>query len=106
MELYNWDRIPQQKMDSMITRQMIHTPFLTMVRIAFKQGAVVPRHQHVNEQMTWVVSGKLQLEVEESKTTLGPGDIARVLPDVPHAAEALEDTVAIDVFTPARSDWQ
>jgi quercetin dioxygenase-like cupin family protein len=104
MELYSWSSIPHRKMAPLIMRQIIHTPSLTMTRIEFKQGAAVGEHHHVNEQVTSVVSGKLSLTVEGSRTILGPGDIIRLPSDVPHAAEALEDTVVIDVFTPARSD--
>jgi quercetin dioxygenase-like cupin family protein len=106
VEQYSWDRVRQEEVSPMIRRQVIHTPSLTMTRIVFQKGAVVPLHHHVNEQLTTVVSGRLQLEVLGSKTALGPGGIARLPSDVPHAAEALEDTVVIDVFTPPMSQWR
>lgn len=106
MEQYSWDRVPIEQMNAFINRQVIHTPYLTMVRIHFKRGALVPAHQHIHEQLTSVVSGRLKIEMDGDSTVLGPGDVARLPPNVPHAAEALDDTLVIDVFTPARTDWQ
>ena len=105
MDHYSWERVPPEDVGPKIQRQVIHTPDLTMCRSSFQKGAVVPLHQHVNEQVTTVLSGRLQLEAMGRKIALGPGEIARMPSDVPHAAEALEDTVVIDVFTPRRSDW-
>jgi quercetin dioxygenase-like cupin family protein len=106
VEQYSWDCVPEVEVSSMIRRQAIHTPSLTLARIVFQKGAVVPLHQHVNEQLTTIVSGKLQLEVQGSKVALGPGEVARLPSDVPHAAEALEDTIVIDVFIPPMSQWR
>jgi quercetin dioxygenase-like cupin family protein len=36
---------------------------------------------------------------------LGAGELLLIPPQVPHAAEALEDTIAIDTFSPPREDW-
>jgi quercetin dioxygenase-like cupin family protein len=106
MEKYNWARVAQEEVSLLITRQVIHTPSLTMLRLNFRRGAVVALHRHVHEQVTSVVSGRLRLQVGEEMVEVGPGEVARVPSDVPHLAEAIEDTVAIDVFTPARTDWQ
>jgi quercetin dioxygenase-like cupin family protein len=106
MERYTWDETPREDMSPLITRQVIHTPALTMLRGTFKQGAVIALHQHLHEQITTVLSGKLRLEISGEATVLGPGELVRIPSDVPHTAEALEDTVVLDVFTPARTDWQ
>jgi quercetin dioxygenase-like cupin family protein len=106
MEQYSWHHTPEEALSPLITRQVIHTPALTMLRGTFKQGAVLPLHHHVHEQLTTVLSGRLRLEVNGEVVVLGPGELARLPSDVPHAAEALEDTVILDVFTPARTDWQ
>lgn len=106
MEQYSWNCVPTEEMDPFVTRQVIHTPHLTMVRIHFKRGALVPLHQHVHEQLTNVMSGRLRIELAGESTVLVSGDIARLPSNVPHAAEALDDTLVIDVFTPARTDWQ
>ncbi|HWB32113.1 MAG TPA: cupin domain-containing protein [Acidobacteriaceae bacterium] len=106
MDRYNWDNVPREELTPLITRQVIHTPSLTMLRIHFRKGAVLPMHHHVHDQLTTVLSGRLRLESEGNTVELGPGELARMGSDVPHAVEALEDTIAVDVFTPARTDWQ
>jgi quercetin dioxygenase-like cupin family protein len=106
VEQFSWDDVPHEEVSPMISRQAIHTPYITMARIDFKRGGSAPSHHHANDQVTTVVSGKLQLEIEGVKLTLIPGNVVRVPGNVPHAAEALEDTIVLDVFTPPRADWQ
>jgi quercetin dioxygenase-like cupin family protein len=105
MERYNWQEIPQENLNERITRQMIHSPQATIARITLKQGAVVPLHQHVNEQVTMVLSGALQFEMDGVQFILHTGDVLVIPPDVPHRVEALEDSLATDLFTPRREDW-
>lgn len=51
-------------------------------------------------------SGKLLFRMEGCEHTLVAGSILNIPPHVPHQVEAIEDSVAIDVFSPARDDWQ
>jgi quercetin dioxygenase-like cupin family protein len=106
MDRYRWDDVPRVQVSPMVSRQVIHTPHVTLARITFQRGADAPLHRHAHEQVTNILSGKLELEVDGVKMTLGPGDVVCVPGDVLHAAEALEDTIVLDVFSPARSDWQ
>jgi quercetin dioxygenase-like cupin family protein len=106
MDCYNWNQVPEEEVTPFIMRQVIHTPHLTILRVQFKKGAFVPLHDHVHEQITTIVSGSLRLATEHEEILLGPGGISRIPSGIPHFAEALEDTVGIDIFSPARSDWQ
>jgi quercetin dioxygenase-like cupin family protein len=106
MERYNWDAVPKQEMGPLIVRQIIHTPDLTLLRGTFRQGAVVALHQHMHEQVTTVLSGRLRLEINGEVTILNARELARIPSNLPHVAKALEDTIVLDVFTPARTDWQ
>ena len=78
MEQYLWDDVPREQVSPTISRQLIHTPHTTMARIFFKKGSSAPLHHHINEQVTNVLSGELQLEVEGVKETLVPGNVVRV----------------------------
>jgi len=68
------------------------------------RGLSLPPHSHPNEQFTIVIIGRLRLTVgppgDATVYEIGPGDILRLPGGAPHAIEALEDTVAIDVFAP------
>ncbi|MCL1476712.1 cupin domain-containing protein [Marinobacter sp. M3C] len=104
----NWGTVPQEQLGDLIVRQIISGDELMMVKLTMKAGAVVKHHRHPNEQMTYILKGKIRfthgLEMEQS-TTLCAGDVLHFPANVPHAAECLEDTVDLDVFTPRRHDW-
>lgn len=106
VEQYNWEQVPREELGPLLTRQVVHTPSMTVLRVTFKQGAVVPLHQHVHEQVTMLLSGRLRVELNGEESVLLAGELARVPSNLPHLVEALEDSVGIDIFTPARTDWQ
>jgi quercetin dioxygenase-like cupin family protein len=89
----------------LLSRQVIHASGATIARISLKKGAVVALHSHVNEQVTMLLSGALQFEMAGEKFVIRGGDVLVIPPDVPHRVEALEDSQATDLFTPAREDW-
>ena len=69
------------------------------------KGAVFAPHAHHNEQLVIVLEGRVRLDVGEDATPveLGPGDLMRLPPHVPHGGEALEDCRLIDAFSPPRT---
>ena len=69
------------------------------------QGAVLPRHSHPHEQTGYLVSGCLELTIGDETARLGPGDSWCIPGDAGHNAFALEDSVAIEVFSPVRIDY-
>jgi quercetin dioxygenase-like cupin family protein len=79
-----------------------------LAQIYLAKGCIVPKHSHENEQITWVVEGLMRLKLGEDGeqvVDLGPGDVVHIPPHVPHEAEALDDTLDVDVFSPPRADW-
>jgi quercetin dioxygenase-like cupin family protein len=105
IERYTWDQVPEEELTPLIKRQVIHTPSMTLLRVQFKRGAFVPAHAHVHQQISMVMSGRLRIEVEGVETVLTPGSVLVIPSNANHLAEALEDTVDIDIFSPARTDW-
>ena len=73
-----------------------------VMRCDFEQGTVVPEHEHPEEQMTIVLTGRLRMTAGERTFEAAAGEVVKVPAGVPHGAEALEPTVSIDVFTPVR----
>jgi len=72
------------------------------------KGAVVPTHIHESEQVTYIVEGALRLwlgDNAEQEVTVHAGEVLTIPSNVPHKAEALADTLDIDVFSPPRQDW-
>ena len=100
-----WHTLPLETVNPLMSRRVVHTPAMTIVDIIYKQGALVPLHHHVHEQITTVTKGSVKLEVDGQAVTLGPGESLCVPPNAPHLAEALEDSRATEIFVPARTDW-
>ena len=68
----------------------------------------MPTHSHDNEQFTYIISGALKLwlgEDGEQEVVVRAGEILHIPSNVPHRAEALEDTLDVDIFCPPRQDW-
>ena len=101
MDRYNWSEIPEEEINPLITRQVIQLPHVKILRLRFKKGAVVAEHHHSDEQVTMVTSGALRFEANGTEVILGAGDVLRVPSDLPHSAEALQDSMSTEVFLPA-----
>jgi len=97
--------IPMEVLAPGITRQALHGTQSTFSRWELKAGSAVPLHRHVNEQITWIVSGRAEVLSGGQTQELRAGEIMVFAPNVEHAFNILEDTVAVDFFSPARLDW-
>ena len=106
MELYNWTTIEEETLNPLISRRVIHSERMTVCRIRLKKGAVVPMHSHENEQITMLESGSLRFVFEHDEKVIHTGDALPIPPHAAHRVEALEDSVAMDLFSPVREDWR
>jgi quercetin dioxygenase-like cupin family protein len=101
-----FEKLETDKLNPLITRQMISGDDATFARLVLLRGAIVPRHFHRSEQYTMIFSGALKFLFDDgSETTVHAGEILMIPANVPHSAEALEDTVDFDFFSPRREDW-
>ncbi len=105
MTLHGWDRIPKEPLGARLARQVIHTANMTVARIYLGKGAVVPRHSHENEQVTVLMEGRLRFLFDSGPVEVAPGQALEIPPNAAHQVEALEDSVAMDLFAPRREDW-
>lgn len=105
MHQYKWENIPEEVMNPLMTRQVVHSANVTVARLKLRKGALVPLHSHLNEQLTTVESGVLHFEAGGESFDLRPGTTLVLPPDLPHQVEALEDSVVTDIFAPPRLDW-
>jgi quercetin dioxygenase-like cupin family protein len=101
-----FESLDTDKMNPLITRQMLNGDDATFARLVLLRGAIVPRHHHRSEQYTMIFSGALKFLFDDgSETTVHAGEILMIPANVPHSAEALEDTIDFDFFSPRREDW-
>lgn len=105
MKIHTWSKVPLEQLNDLVTRQCVHTDQMTMSRLVLRKGAVVPRHHHVNEQITTLEKGRLRFIFDGEELIVETGDSLQIPSNVPHSVEALEDSVALDLFSPVREDW-
>ena len=68
-------------------------------------GLEVPRHSHVNEQVTWILEGSVDYQVGDGLvTTCGPGTVIHIPPLVPHQSWYREHCKLVEIFNPPRYD--
>ena len=101
----SWKSVEVEQLSDKLTRQMISGENATLSQLVLKKGATVPRHSHVNEQYSWILSGALKFVFDDREILVGEGEVLLIPASVPHSAVALEDTVDIDIFAPRRDDW-
>jgi len=105
MRHFRWDDIPQEQVNERFVRKLAWDGGLMISWMECKQGCYVPPHSHGNEQLTFVTRGRWRFEIEGKTAMVGPNEMLFIPPNVIHAAEAVEDLVAYDIFTPPREDW-
>ena len=105
---YRWDDMPKEKVSEVLDRRLITADRVMLSHVYLKKGAIVPRHSHENEQITYILEGGLRFWIgpDESETIdVMAGEVLHIPSNVQHKAEALEDTLDVDIFSPPRQDW-
>lgn len=103
-----WDDIPMEKLNADISRKLVTGEGVMLAHVYLKKGGVVPVHSHHNEQLTYILEGRLRFlfgQEQDEEIIIGAGEVLVIPPHVPHSAEALEDTLDVDIFNPPREDW-
>ncbi|HSJ26156.1 MAG TPA: cupin domain-containing protein [Longimicrobiales bacterium] len=103
-----WADIERERVTDMIDRKLITGDGVMLAHVFLKQGAIVPKHQHHNEQFTYILEGALKFLIGEDgaeEVIVRAGEVLHIPSNVWHEAEALEDTLDMDIFNPPRQDW-
>ncbi|HTG87352.1 MAG TPA: cupin domain-containing protein [Pyrinomonadaceae bacterium] len=105
---YRWNDMPKEKVSETLDRRLITGDRIMISHVYLKKGSIVPRHSHENEQITYILEGGLRFWIgpdESEVIDVLAGDVLHIPSMVQHKAEALEDTLDVDVFSPPREDW-
>lgn len=105
---FRWDDLEYEPVTARIRRRMITGERAMLAQVFLDRGAIVPRHSHDNEQFTYILEGALRFwlgEDGEEELVVRTGEVLHIPSNVPHRAEALEDTLDLDIFCPPRADW-
>ena len=100
-----WRTIPLEDLNPLLQRQFVVGQEIMLARVLLKKGCIVPEHSHHNEQLTYILDGALKFWIDGQEIVVHAGEVLCIPAHMPHKAEALEDTVDLDVFNPPRADW-
>ena len=106
MPFINENDLKQHEIAPGFLARFVHTDGLTIAYVNIKAGSVLPEHWHVQDQITHVLEGKLELTVGGETQLVGAGQIALIPSNVKHSAIARSDCKVIDVFNPVREDYR
>ncbi len=100
-----WSSVPLEDLTPLLQRQFVVGQGIMLARVLLKKGCIVPEHSHHNEQLTYILEGALKFWIDGKEIVVYAGETLCIPSNMPHKAEALEDTVDLDVFNPPRADW-
>jgi len=108
VRLFRVDDVPLEKVTDQIDRRLITGDRIMLAHVYLKKGSIVPTHSHENEQVTYILEGALRFwigEDESEEVVVRAGEVLHIPSNVVHKAQALEETLDVDVFSPPRQDW-
>lgn len=86
-------------------KTLVHGERTLLTEFLLKKGSRLPQHAHPYEQTGYLVNGRILLAIGSEENDVMPGDSWCIPSGVEHGAEILEDSVAIEVFSPVREDY-
>lgn len=104
---FRWEDMEKEEVTDAIKRRIVSGERAMLAHIYLDKGARVPMHSHENEQITYLLEGVLKFWLGEDREELilRAGEVLHIPGNVPHEAEAMEDCLDVDVFSPPREDW-
>jgi quercetin dioxygenase-like cupin family protein len=78
---------------------------LMMTLVEFKKNAKGSVHNHPHRQVTYIIQGSFEVQIEKQNKSLKSGDSFFVPPSIKHGVVALEDSLLVEVFSPSREDF-
>ena len=106
--LYRWEDMPKEQITDQLSRRLVTADRMMLAHVYLDKGCIVPQHSHDNEQITYILSGTLRFWIGENGdevVDVRAGEVLHIPSGVLHKAEALEDTLDVDIFSPPRQDW-
>jgi unsaturated pyranuronate lyase len=100
--------MPKEPLKPDLARRLITGERMMLAHVYLDKGCVVPKHEHENEQLTYILEGALRFWLGDDGSEVidvRAGEVLHLPSNLPHEAEALEDTLDVDVFSPPRQDW-
>jgi quercetin dioxygenase-like cupin family protein len=92
-------------LDKIEMKTLVHGEKTLMVEFRMEKGALLPHHSHPHEQTGYLLSGRMEMTINGETFLVEPGDSWCIAGDIEHSAVILEDTIAVEVFSPVRDEY-
>src|SRR3954465_9997820 len=105
---HRWEDMPKERVSDLLERRLITGERMMLAHVYLDKGCIVPKHSHENEQLTYILEGTLRFWLGDDQSDVidvAAGEVLHIPSNLPHMAEALEDTLDVDIFCPPRQDW-
>ena len=86
--------------------RFVHSEFMTTSFVEVDEGAELPMHSHMNEQISIITEGKFEMTIGGITNIYEPGMVIEIPPNIEHGGKALTTCKIIDIFYPAREDYK
>ena len=103
-----WDDLPRERLGEKLERRYVTGEHITLAQFFLAKGCLVATHEHESEQFSHIVEGRLSVRLGADGAEVvdvAAGGFLVIPSRLPHSAEALEDSVVLDSFSPIRADW-
>lgn len=91
--------------DGIKRKTLVYGDNTLLTEFVLEKGKVLPMHSHPEEQTGYLVSGHIILIINGEIHEMKAGDSWAILGNIEHGAETVEDSVAIEIFSPVREDY-
>ncbi len=75
-----------------------------LMHAVLDHGANVPEHSHPEEQISFVLEGRLAFQIDGEVCEVAAGEAVHIPSGAAHAVRALEPSIVVDIFSPIRLD--
>lgn len=106
MKLYDLRSLKSDHVNSAYHRQAVYGDALTVAKVTVESGEITQAHSHDTEEVIYVLKGKWLFRLPDEEVVVGEDQMLCIPAGIEHSSEALEDTVALDICSKNRADWQ
>lgn len=105
-KVYSFSELPIDRPMPLLERRRVMGEKMMVSHITLRKGFKVATHSHANEQISIVVSGLLRFGIGDDAAPgrytvdVAADQVIHLPSNVPHSAEAIEDTLVLDLFSP------
>lgn len=105
MSFFDWDKMKPEEITELYRRKVALGENITVARVEVMQGATTQSHRHESEEVIIVLRGVWRFHLPSGEVTISANQMLSIPPGIEHSSEVIEDTVALDICTPTRTDW-